>query len=199
VTTSLTPLDLNYTPLMNLPYPNGLDAPCDFDESWCAFTGAIDDVFTKFEQAINRTTPAVPFAMMQLTTQITIGNNNIIPFDTVVADTAGMTDLDSDLYGITIPKTGRYSMAFYFLQATGGVVNGQIVGTMGGVTSGFTISHQILDRGAGINYGCTTDWEAATLLQGDRITMSTFESGANSRTLIEAWMAVYWHADQEVP
>lgn len=192
-------MSLNYTPLLQLPYPNGLDAPCDFDESWCEFTGALDALFAKYEAAVNRTNPAVPAAMLQLTTQITIGNGNAVPFDTVVIDTAGMTDLDSDLYGITIPRSGRYTVAWYFKQATGGVVNGQISGSAGSSLSGNSISHLTLDRGAGINYGLGTDFEVFTFLQGERITMSTVESGASSRTLIEAWLAVYWHADQEVP
>jgi len=196
----VTTLDLNYTPLMGLPYPNGLDAPCDFDESWCTFTGAIDDVFTRWEAAINRTTPAAPFAMLQLTTQITIGNGNLVPYDTVVADTAGMTDLDSDLYGITIVKGGRYSIAFYAKQLTGGIVNAQISATAGGqsLAQQNSISHLILDRGAGIGYGNNCDFEVFTFLPGERITMSTFESGASSRTLQEAWLAVCWHADTEV-
>lgn len=190
---------LNKTALMSLPYPNGLDRPCDWDESWCTFTSAIDAVFTKWENAINRTVPAVPFAMLQLTSQITIANFANIPFDTVVADTAGMTDLDSDVYGITIPKTARYTIAWYFKQLTGGIVNGQISGFSNAAASGLSLQHLILDRNVALGYGDTTDTEVFTLLQGDRVVLNTVESGANSRTILEAWLAVYWHADQEVP
>lgn len=191
-------LSLNNTALMGLPYPNGLDRPCDWDESWCKFTGAVDDVFTKWEAAINRTVPAVPFAMLQLTQTITVGNFAAVPFDTVVADTAAMTDLDSDPYGIIIPKTARYTIAWYFKQLTGGApINAQISGTAG--TSQFGIQHLILDRNLALGYGNNTDFEVFTFLQGDRITLTTFESGAPSRTILEAWLAVYWHADQEMP
>jgi hypothetical protein len=190
---------LSATTLMGLRYPSALDRPCDFDESWCAFTGDIDAVFTKFEQAINRTVPAAPFAMLQLTTQISIGNSNLVPFDTVVADTAGMTDLDSDLYGITVPKAGRYTIAWYFKQLTGGLLNQQISGQVIASKSSFNFNHVILDRNLALGYGNTADWEAASLLEGDRVTLNTFESGVTTRTLLEAWLAVYWHADQEVP
>lgn len=192
-------MSLNQTALMKLPYPNGIDRPCDFDDSWCTFTSAIDAIFTRWEAAINRTTPAAPFAMLQLTKSIATGNNNLVPYDTVVADTAGMTDLDADIYGITVPKAGRYSIAFYVRQETGAVVNAQISATVTSSLSNNTMTHQILDRGAGGTYGWMTDFDVWTLLQGDRLTMSTFESGATSRTLIEAWLAVYWHADTEMP
>jgi hypothetical protein len=192
---------LNATPLLGLPYPNGLDRPCDFDDSWCTFTAAIDALFTTWEAAINRTTPAVPFAMLQMTTVMNIGNNNLVPFDTVVADTAGMTDLDSDLYGITIPRTGRYTVAYGFNQQSGLVVNAQIDGILTGSVAGQLVSHLTLDRGtiSGPGYGNMADYDAVTLMEGERVTFSTFESGANSRVLLEAWMAVYWHSDQEVP
>jgi hypothetical protein len=187
---------LNQTTLMKLRYPNALDKPCDWDESWCTFTGDIDAVFTKWENGLNRSYPAVPFAMLQLTAQVNVGNSQPVPFDTVVVDTAGMTDLDADPYGIIIPKTARYTVAWYFKQLTGGIVNGQISGSGGTVP---TIQHLILDRNIALGYGNTTDFDVFTFLQGDRIVLTTFESGATSRTILEAWLAVYWHADQEMP
>lgn len=188
---------LSNTPLLGFPYPGSLDRPCDFDESWCLFTGALDDAFARFESALDRMNPAVPAAMLQLTTQISIGNGNAIPFDTVVIDTAGMTDLDSDLYGITIPIDGRYTIAGYNKQLTGGLLNQQISMTVGSPSTG--IQHLILDRNVALGYGNVVDFDVFSFAAGDRITMTTFESGTTARTLLEAWMAVYWHADQEAP
>src|SRR5688500_14304081 len=99
------------TPIFSLPYPGPSDAPCDFAEQWCDFTEAIDGVFTTFEAGIARTMPVIPLAIMRLTTVQLIPNLQRVPFDAVAADTAGMTDIASDPFHITITRAGRYTVS----------------------------------------------------------------------------------------
>ena len=189
---------MNVTPLMGLPYPNGLDAPCDFDDDWCAFTAALDSVFAKFETGLQRTYPAIPIAVVQLTTTITILNFNPVPWDTVAIDTAGMTDLDADPYGIVLPRSGRYTAAAFLQQDTSGIVDSQSVMTIQGFSER-NVDNIILNRGAGIPYYNNCYQAVISGTQGTRLTLTTFVSGASSRTARGGWMAIYWHSDSERP
>lgn len=192
---------MNVTPLMGLPYPNGLDAPCDFDDDWCAFTSALDEVFTKFESGLQRSYPAIPIAILQITAPITILNFNPIPFDTVTVDTANMTDLDADPYAIVIPKSARYTAAAALRQNPSGGTNIQSVLTIANanVANG-GIDNTINDRGAGATvYYNNVFFPVFDALEGDRITLTTFVSGFPTRTAVNGWLAIYWHSDTERP
>jgi hypothetical protein len=192
----------NLTPNMLLPYPNGVDAPCDFDEQWCAFTSAIDGVFDTFETALARTYPAVPAAVLQVTTPVLV-QNNIIPFDTVQLDTADMTDIDADPYTITIKVAGRYTLGGY---------TGELSVTPNPNTPTIFISvtpndplgapfSTILDLGTvGLNFGNNAHFEAMTLGVGTTVQLITSNGAVSGfRSIDDAWLAVYWHADQELP
>lgn len=189
---------MNITPLMGLPYPNPAGAPCDFDEEWCAFTAAIDGVFTSFESTLRRTYPAIPAALMQMTVQTVLDDQNPVLFNQVVLDTAGMTDMDADPYGITCRRAGRYTLAGYMLfpHSTG---DDQIMININSNIQGQLAFSQMSDLTVIVFHGNNVQTEAVSLVEGERITMSFFQSSAPARTMIEAWLAVYWHADQEVP
>ena len=188
---------MNITPLMGLHYPGPGDAPCDFDDDWCTFTGDIDAVFDKWEAGLNRTLPAVPAAVLLLTTAaaapVTILNFNPVPFTEVVLDTAGMTSLDADPYGITIRISGRYTVAAYTEQDTSGSVDAQ-----SSISAG-PISNIILDRGAGVQYYNNAYTAVVDLTEGTRVTLTTFVSPAPTRICRGAWLAVVWHSDTERP
>lgn len=189
---------MNLTPLMGLPYPAPGDAPCDFDEQWCQFTAAVDAIFDVWEAGLDRAYPAVPAAVMQLTTTtaapVTILNFNPVPFTEVVLDTAGMTDMDADPYGITVKISGRYSCALFTQQDTSGAVDSQ--SQISGPASQNNI---ILDRGAGVTYYNNSYLCVQDLTAGTRVTLTTFVSPAPTRTLRAALMAVVWHSDSERP
>lgn len=183
---------MNVTPLMGLPYPNGLDAPCDFDDDWCTFTSAIDAVFAKFEAGLQRSYPAIPIAVVQLTTTITILNFNPVPWDTVAIDTAGMTDLDADPYGIVLPRSGRYTAAACLQQPASGGVNVQSVMTIAGFPER-NVSSTVLDNDNNVYQAVISG------IEGTRLTLTTFVSGFSTRTLFSGWMAIFWHSDSERP
>src|SRR5688500_14787019 len=144
----------NNTFNFNLPYPSGTDRPCDFAEPWCDFTTAIDAVFAVFQAAIDRTIPVVPMAILLQTTQRSILNFAPLIFDTVVADTAGMTDIDVDPFSITIRRPGRYTVAAYVQKPTVGAPF---------VPAEFSIfiepdndaQGELIDRGSGVTYHLT--------------------------------------------
>lgn len=193
----------NMTPVFQLPYPSGSDAPCDFDEQWCAFTAAMDAVFTTWQAGIDRTVPVVPAAKLLLATTATVPAGNPVPFDTVLFDTAAMTDIDADPYRITIPQTGRYTVTTMLRKATSGVVNSEattsVLTSLGGVISNTNTRGEILDRGAGATYFIPAYTAVTSLLAGTKLTL-TFSIGSVVNVPIEAAsLSVVWHSDTEAP
>lgn len=193
----------NLTPVFKLPYPSGSDAPCDFDEQWCAFTAAMDAVFATWQSGVDRTVPVVPAAKLLLATTTTVPAGNPVPFDTVVADTAAMTDLDADPYRITIPQTGRYTITSMLRKPTSGVLNSEIttsvVTSLGGVLASTNTRGEALDRGAGATYFVPAYTAVVSLAAGTKLTL-TFSIGSLVNVTIEgASLSAVWHSDTEVP
>lgn len=187
-----------HTTNFDLPYPVSTDEPCDFAEQWCDFTDALDDVFTGFQVTLGRTMPVVPLAIMEQTIQRSVANNAEIPFDTVLADTAGMTDIDSDLYHITIQRPGRYVVAAGLQKLT---VGAPFVTAFTGIsaTGKFSAQAMLYDRGAGITYFLNAYHTVETYAAGDKVGLS-YSVGTQNFFLIDAsWLAVIWHSDTEAP
>ena len=181
------------TALMALPFPGPADAPCDFDDQWCEFTGAIDDVFDRWEAGLNRAYPAVPAAKMRQTEPTTIFNSTQIVFSEVTLDTAGMTNMDADPYTITVPRTGRYTLSAFIEEndASGGA-GAQSVLTIAAFVA--SESNTILILGAG-TYRNSVYWPVVSLPAGARVQLQPFLSGQTQRTIVEASLAVVWHSD----
>lgn len=176
----------------SLPYPNGSDAPCDFAEQWCDFTEAIDTVLANFTLGADRAVPLIPAAMLRATVPRSILPGNPIPFDEVVFDTAGMTDLDADPYHIIIRQPGRYTTAAFMDKVTSGAVNSLTILQME------LIDGYILDRGAGPAYYVPLYSPSQNFtIVGTEISLEYFAASA-AQTVNSAWMAVFWHADAEV-
>lgn len=181
-----------------LPYPSATDNPCLFDEQWCDFTEAIDAVFATFESAINRTIPVVPVAMVQQNLPVSFFNFTPIQFDTVVLDTAGMTDFDVDPFSITIPRPGRYTVAAGISKPTAaGLV--PPIETSIFIQPNADAQSELIDRGAGLNYLLNTFYPVETNVAGAKIRLSFSVGSANFFTIDNSWLAVVWHADTEVP
>lgn len=187
----------NNTVNFNLPYPSGSDAPCDFDTQWCEFTDAINDVIATFQAGADRAVPVIPAAMLRTNTVRNIINGNVIPFDEVVMDTAGMTDLDADPYRITITRTGRYTLAAWLNKLTSAVVNTETSLFIQGGTSDLVAT--ILDRGAGTEYWVPTYGPVVSMSAGDQVSIFFNTGTATSQTVNAAWLSVAWHSDTEVP
>lgn len=179
----------------NLPYPNDSDEPCDFAEQWCDFTAALDGVFDTFQSAIDRTIPAVPMAIIQRTSQVSIGNFNPISFDTVLVDTARMTDIDADPFTITIKRPGRYTVAAMVSMTT--TVVGAEISIF--IEPNFTAQAEVIDKGAGVLYYLTTLLPVETHAVGDQIRVAFSVGNQNFFFVEEAWLAAIWHSDTEVP
>lgn len=182
---------------MRFPYPSPGDRPCDFDEQWCQFTGAVDQMFDRWEAGLARAYPAIPAAKLRQTELTPLLNFSPIPMSEVSLDTAGMTNLDADPYGITVRRAGRYTIWATILEndATGGA-GGQsqlFIDVQSAVEA-----NSVLVLGPG-QYRNVTYWPAITLAAGSRVTMFGFLSGQASRTLNGASLAVFWHSDTVRP
>lgn len=185
----------NFTPNFALPYPSASDEPCDFDEQWCDFTEAIDGVFTTFETGLARTYPVIPIAIMKQTQPLSVSNSSPIPFDSVLIDTAGMTDIDVDPFTITIQRPGRYTInAFMERPSTGLALNSEFVLLVNG-TLAFA---EIIERGV-IQYRLTAYNPVEGFLAGDEITLGFNTGVINFFTITQSWLSVAWHSDTEVP
>lgn len=185
----------NFTPNFALPYPSASDAPCDFDEQWCDFTTAVDSVFTTFDTGLARVLPVVPVAVLARTVPVDISSNLKVTFDTVVIDTAGMTDLDADPSVITISRPGCYTIAGYILLESSGLVDTSIALLVNGPS--FTVIAEVLDRGV-INYSINAYSPIQDTLAG-AVTMNFNPPTVAVHTVSQAWMAVMWHADRQNP
>lgn len=188
----------NNTTNFNLPYPASTDEPCDFAEQWCDFTEALDGVFDGFQAVIDRTIPVVPLAILQQTVSRDIPNLGAVQFDTVLADTAGMTDIDVDPFHITVRRPGRYTV--------GAMLQKQTVGApfITAYTSVFVNTHvnaiaDLLDRGAGGTYYFNPYFPVDTYAAGDKISLSFAVSAQPTIPIEESFLAVIWHSDTEVP
>jgi hypothetical protein len=184
---------------MGLPFPGPDDAPCDFDDDWCQFTGAIDAVFAKWDAGLSRGYPAIAAAKMLLTEVTPIQNFNPIPFTEVEFDTAGMTNMDADPYGITIQRAGMYTLAAFLAEdvASGGAgQQAALIISNGG--QAFTEQSDILILGAG-TYRENVYWPVTRLSEGDRILLTTFVSPQPNRIANSAWLSVAWHSELRRP
>lgn len=189
------------TPVLGLPYPGPGDEPCDFDEQWCAFTDAVEARLTVLDEAIARTNPVVPAALLHQTTDREVLPDASIPFDAVLLDTARMTDIDADPYHIYIPRTGRYTITAWTDQETAGINNSPLflsgVNYNGGQG---TYMAEVLDRLGSVSYRFGIYQSVVSATEGDR--WSLLQSSMNMtvpRTIFESWFSVVWHSDTEVP
>ena len=184
----------------HLPYPGGSDDPCDFAEQWCDFTQAIDTVFGTFQEAIDRTMPLVPAAIMQQTVPLSVFNLNPIPFDTVLADTANMTDMDADPFTITIRRAGRYTVAGGLIKPS---VGAPIVPTQTSVIALPNFRAQAvvndLGSGGGIVYYLAAYFAVETYAVGEKVQLTFTVGSQNSWPITGSMLSVVWHSDSEVP
>jgi hypothetical protein len=187
----------NFTTNFNLPYPAGTDEPCDFAQQWCDFTQAIDGVFDTFQSAIDRTIPVVPAAILVQTVPTSIFNFSPLRFDTVLVDTAGMTDLDVDPFTITITRPGRYTVACFVEKPTTGFSLPRFTSIFAGPS--FSAQSELLDRGAGILYYLNGFHAVETYAAGDQARLSFSVGSQQFWDITSSWLAVIWHSDTEVP
>lgn len=187
----------NFTGNFALPFPAPSDDPCLFAEQWCDFTEAIDGVFATFQTVIDRTIPVIPLAILRQTVVRSVPDFGQIPFDTVIADTAGMTDLDADAYHITIDRPGRYTVATGLSKPTTATALPRFTSVF--ETPTFNAQASLLDRGAGVEYFLNGYRAVQTYAVGDKIGLSFAVSVTGLWTIDTSWLAVIWHSDTEVP
>jgi hypothetical protein len=188
----------SFTPVYGLPYPDALDAPCDFPEGWCAFTVAVDAVIDRFEIGAQRVIPAIPIAKVTLTEPVTIAAGEFIPWDTVAIDTAGWTNFDADNRVITVSRQARYSVLGAALVGPSGVANSSYVMFIDNVLFS---DPDYLDRNiAGVDIGITSQNNSDDITAGTEISMNIIRSGSSGTIPLQsASLTVFWHADEERP
>jgi len=188
------------TPNFGLPYPSPSDEPCDFAEQWCDFTEAIDAVFATFQEAIDRTVPTIPIAAIRKTTASSVQNLVPIPFDTVLVDTADMTELDVDSFHINVTRRGRYTVVGFLEKLSAGTpLNGQITMLISGNTVGSVALAGGIERGGAFVYRFNAFLPVISLEVGEQVSL-LFNTGASgSSTVNLASLSLAWHSDTEVP
>lgn len=104
------------TPVYGLPYAEGDDAPCDIDETLCAFAEAVEAQLDVLDAVVDRTADTVPMVQVKLTAPFTFtatGNlTATVPFDTISFDTANFVSLADNAFQVTLPRAGRYLTSF---------------------------------------------------------------------------------------
>jgi len=184
------------TPVYGLPYPDALDAPCDFPEDWCAFTVAVDGVLDRFELGAQRVIPAIPIAKVMITSQVVVPEGAAFPFDTVAVDTAGWTNFDADNRIITVSRTARYSVVGAAILAPSGTANSSYMLFFNGISNNDV---EALCRNTQ-DIGITSQSEAQTISAGTDVAMFVTRNGSSgSITIRSASLTVFWHADEERP
>jgi len=186
------------TPNFALPYPSPSDEPCDFAEQWCDFTEAIDAVFATFQEAIDRTVPAIPIAAIRKTTASSVQNLVPVSFDTVLVDTANMTELDVDSFHITVTRRGRYSIVGFLEKLSAGTpLNSQITLLVG--SDNFTILAGGIERGGAFVYRFNAYTPVRSLEVGEQVRLYFNTGTTGSSTVNMASLSLAWHSDVEVP
>lgn len=114
-----------YTSPDCLPYFECTDSPClntgtvcEPSTVWCDLTALLEPRLNAFDTVVARTSTAVPFAKVArfAVQEIDIsvaGYDNLVQFDTVLADNDSMVDLDLDARFIMIDRPGIYSFEVY--------------------------------------------------------------------------------------
>lgn len=183
----------SFTPNFALPYPNGSDQPCDFDEQWCDFTEAVDAVFAGFEEGLARTNPIIPMALVKQTQPSTVPNIfQPIPFDTVLVDTAGMADLTANPFAITVNRPGRYMVNGFLETPSSGLALNTELALI--IFNGFA-TMETLERGI-IQYRLSAYNSVLHLAGGTQVSLKAASS--SPYTVTQAWLSVVWHSDSEV-
>lgn len=181
----------DFTPNFALPYPNASDQPCDFDEQWCDFTAALDSVFATLDTGLARVNPIIPIALVRQSQSVTVGSFIPVPFDTVVIDTAGMTDIDTDPFSITVTRPGRYTISSYLeMPDPTMALNAELALLMSGSQ---WANAEIIYRG---NIQYRLNAYSAVESPGTKIQLR-FNTGGTD-IVATCWWCVAWHSDNEV-
>jgi hypothetical protein len=102
------------TPVYGFTYAVGSDAPCDIDDTLCAFAAEVEAELDRIDTVVDRTVDSVPMAQVRMTLTTAYPSNPgggtpaVVAFDTVDVDTEDMVNLTDDPYTITLPRFGRY-------------------------------------------------------------------------------------------
>jgi hypothetical protein len=176
----------------------GTDAPCDFAEDWCAVAAEINAKLATYQQALARVYPAIPIALLRLTETVAAPVLVPIPFSEVVADTAGMTDMDADPTAITVQKAGRYVVRGWLRTEQSGILNNIINARIASDSTPpqFEINGFALDR-AVISIGVSGYESIISVGAGAQIRL--MQASLNTLNIIAASFCVAWHSDTERP
>lgn len=189
------------TPIYGLPYAEGSDAPCDIDETLCAFATAVEAELDELDAVVDRVADTVPMVQVKMTSPLSttsFGNTTItVPFDTISYDTAGMVSLAANPYTITLPRPGRYLVTFQ-LQMTSAPLNDMLsVQISGSAVQSTVYDNYISDSSTPVYFnaggemryttGATADTTSAALTLTASVLVGTYV--IESATVSVTWIA----------
>lgn len=142
-------------------YPSGTDRPCDSWETWQRFGLDLDSRLSALDVDVARAAGR-PFAKVSTVTpqQLTLAED-LVAFDTVLADTDGMVDLNRLPEAVVPQRPG-----IYLLEAWG---------TLNNLDTGAVWSIYIVEGGSGIEGGIVTGMQ----------NWAKFDAGTSVRAMVE--------------
>jgi len=186
------------TPTYNLPYPGGLDEPCDFAEDWCAFTAAASAVLDSFQAVADRTNPSVPIGKMELSTLTTIAKGSPIPFDSVTINNANFVDFDASNSSMTIGRPGRYVIILNVFMSTSGVALSRFLPQIFANTVSLVTADELDLATTSVSF-VEQAFHSTTIAPFTISATMEQSSAVTTVTIQRAMLSVFWHSDGAAP
>lgn len=189
------------TPIYGLPYATGASAPCNIDETMCAFDDAVQEQIDRLQGVANRTSVTTPMVKVAITvpTPFTSADitTQILSFDSALVDTDNMFSA-ADPDRVTVNTPGVYAaQAFLYVTSVGAALQSSSVMRVdiSGFLGAFIFDTLVYASGTPVFQGASGIWTVPTA--GTAITMgyAPFIQGSDVMTIRQAQLGLFWLCD----
>jgi hypothetical protein len=188
------------TPIYQLPYATGASAPCNIDDTMCAFNDAVQEEIDRLQGVANRTSVTTPMVKVAMTVPTLYGPgvpSSLIVFDSALVDTDNMfTAAFPDQ--VTVNTPGVYgAYAFLYSTSTGAALltTSSIHVDIAGAGGNFLFDSMPYTSGTPIYQSATGSWFVTTSGTAITMTYAPFIQGADVVTVQRAEMGLFWLCD----
>lgn len=183
------------TPIYGLPYIVGTDAPCNQDDTWCAFTAAVETQLDRFDTIVDRTADTIPQFQVSTSAGYTFPTTSRnVGFDTVNADTDNIVDLVGDPFSFSITRVGRWFLYFNVSTTGNTAIQGNIpVSVVNSPSLGsITITQDYQDNGTNYPASINASGYHRYPNTGARVSLSVSTAAT---AILSATFGGYWMGD----
>jgi len=190
------------TPIYGLPYATGASAPCNIDDTMCAFNDAVQEEIDRLAGVSNRTAVTVPMAKVAITvptpfTSASTSATQILSFDSALVDTDNMFSA-ADPDRVTVNTPGVYAaQAFLYVTSVGAALQSSSVMRVdiSGFLGAFIFDTLVYASGTPVFQAASGIWTVPTA--GTAITMgyAPFIQGSDVMTIQQAQLGLFWLCD----